>query len=101
MNAEISESKNVAGAARWSKTPVIVLAVTVSALAIYAIVSTPAMWRSAERFRAEQSRQEDRAYCEKFRMPPGSESFATCAADLAEIRRLHGNRLAAEAAGIF
>jgi hypothetical protein len=101
MNADISESKNAATGARRPKTPVIVLAATMSALAIYAIVSAPAMWRSAERFRAELSQQEDRAYCAKFRMPPGGESFAICAADLAEIRRLHGNRLAAEAAGTF
>jgi hypothetical protein len=80
MNAEFSESKNAATGARWPKTPVIVLAATMSALAIYAIVSAPGMWRSAERFRAELSRQEDRTYCEKFRMPPGSESFAICAA---------------------
>jgi hypothetical protein len=101
MKADISESKNAVTVARWPKAPVIVLAATISALAIYAIVSAPVLWRSAERFRAELSQREDQTYCEKFRMPPGSESFAICAADLAEIRRLHGNRLAAEAAGTF
>jgi hypothetical protein len=34
-------------------------------------------------------------------MPPGGESFTTCVGYLAEIRRLHGERVAAEAAGVF
>jgi hypothetical protein len=100
MNANISESDAVPGPIR-SFVSVISLGTAVGALAIYAIVQAPAMWRTAERFKAERIQQEDRTYCDKFRMPPGSENFATCVTYLAEIRRRHRDRLAAEAAGLF
>jgi hypothetical protein len=101
MNADISESGNVMPRPLQSWVPVVALAAAVCALAIYAVVEAPAAWRTAERFKAEQIQQEDRTYCGKFGMPPGSESFAACATDLTEIRRRHGDRIAAEAAGVL
>jgi hypothetical protein len=73
----------------------------VSAFAVWAIVFAPTMWRAAERLKAEQVDQENGIFCEKFRMPPGNESFATCVMYLTEVRRRQGDRIAAEAAGIL
>jgi hypothetical protein len=101
MTANISESDNAAPRPLQYWLPVIGLGAAVSAFAVYAIVQAPAMWRATERFKAEQIQQEDRTYCEKFRMPPGSESFATCVTYLTEIRARHGDRLAAEAVGLL
>lgn len=70
------------------------------ALAIFAVVAAPEMMREAARLRAEQIAREDREHCTKQKMPPGTDSFATCAADLAEIRRRQHERALAHAAGI-
>ena len=70
------------------------------ALAIYAAVAAPEMIRNAERLRAEQIQQEDREYCTRLKMPPGTDSFAACAAELAEIRRRQHERALAYAAGM-
>jgi hypothetical protein len=88
---------------RWPRSwgSVIALGIAVSSLALYALVSAPAALRTAERVKAEQIRQEDREYCEKFKMPPGSEGFATCVVDLTALRRRHHDRFVAEAAGIL
>lgn len=103
MNADMSDSENATANLRslWFRAPIIVFGAAVSAFAIYAIVSAPAMWRAAERVNAEQLRQEDRMFCEKFRMPPDSEGFETCVGYLKEIRKRHGDRLTAEAAGML
>ena len=101
MNVDISESENVTARLLKSWVPVTALATAVCAFATYGVVEAPATWRAAERFKAEQIQQEDRTYCEKFRMPPGSESFAACATDLTEIRQRHRDRIAAEAAGVL
>jgi hypothetical protein len=101
MNTDISESGNAAPRPLQSWVPHFALGGVVSAFAIYAIFQAPATLRAAERFKAEQIQVEDRTYCEKFGMSPGSERFATCAADLMEIRRRHGDSLAAEAVGLL
>jgi hypothetical protein len=83
-----------------SRIPAIVLALAVSAFAIYAAANGPILYSSAQRLRTEQLQQEDRMFCGKFNMPPGSESFRTCVVYLSEVRRLHGDRVAAETAGV-
>ena len=69
------------------------------ALAIYAAVTAPEMMRNAERLKAEQIAQEDREHCTSLQMPPGTDSFAACAAGLAEIRQRQHERALAYAAG--
>jgi hypothetical protein len=103
MNPDISDSENATVNLRslWSRAPLIAFGAAVSAFAIYAIASAPEMWRTAERIKAEQLHHEDRMFCEKFRMPPDSEGFETCVGYLTEIRRRHGDKLAAEAAGML
>jgi len=103
MKANTSESSQVTDGPHnpWSRASAIVLALAVGSFGLYAIVSAPSALQTAERVKAEQIRMEDREYCEKFRMPPGSEAFATCAADLAELRRRHRDRVVAEAAGML
>jgi len=72
-----------------------------SALAILLIAHAPTMRAAAERLKAEQTDEENRMFCQKFHMASDTESFATCVGYLTEIRRRHGERLAAEAAGIL
>lgn len=98
MNWHSAVTAGAHGSRPW---PAIVLALAIGSLAVYATVSAPAALRAAERVKAEQIRLEDREYCEKFRMPPGSEAFATCVTDLTELRRRHRDRVVAEAAGVF
>ena len=105
MKTAISSSPNSADPPRsqslTSRIPGIVFALGVSACAVFAAANGPALWRGAEQRKAEQVQQENKLYCERFRMPPGGESFATCVGLLSEIRKLQGDRLAAEAAGVF
>ena len=95
------------GAAVWSglksfcsRIPSIVFALAVSACAIYAAANGPTLYSTAQHLKTEQLQQEDKIFCGKFNMPPGSESFRTCVVYLSEVRRLHGDRVTAEAAGI-
>jgi hypothetical protein len=105
MKTDISSNGNSVGLARsqsfTSRMLGIVFAVGVSACAVYAAANGPALWSGAQQRKAEQVQQENEMFCERFRMPPGGESFATCVGYLSEIRKLHGDRLAAEAAGVF
>ena len=116
MKTAISSSPNSADPPRLqsltSRIPGIVFALGVSACAVFAAANGPALWSGAEQGstqrssspnerKAEQVQQENKLYCERFRMPPGGESFATCVGLLSEIRKLQGDRLAAEAAGVF
>jgi hypothetical protein len=84
-----------------SRIPGIVFALGVSACAVFAAANGPVLWSGAEQRKAEQVQQENKLFCERFRMPPGGETFATCVGLLSEVRKLHGDRLAAEAAGVF
>jgi len=105
MMADISGSGNAANRpgpkSTDSRIPSVVFALIVSACAIYAAAHGPTLLRAAHHLKAEQIKHEDEVFCEAFHMPPGSESFTTCVSHLAEIRRLHGQRVGAEAAGIF
>jgi len=83
-----------------SRIPSIVLALTVGAGAVYATAIGPAAYSAGQRLRTEQIQREDRLFCEKINMPPGSESFPTCVDHLSQIRRLHAERVAANAAGM-
>jgi hypothetical protein len=69
-------------------------------LGVYAAITAPEMIGNAERLRAEQIQQEDREHCGRLKMPPGTDGFAACAADLTEIRRRQHERVLAHAAGI-
>ena len=84
-----------------SRIPSVAFALAVSACAVYAAANGPVLWSAAQHRKAEAIQQEDRMFCEKLNMPPGSEGFPTCVVHLSEVRRLHGDRVAAEAAGMF
>jgi hypothetical protein len=105
MKTDTSKNDTAAAGPRLqslsSRAPAIAFATAVSACAIYAAANGPTLWSTAQRLKAEQLQQEDLMFCERFRMPHGSESFATCVVNLTEIRRRHGDRLAAEAAGVL
>ncbi|HEY9451209.1 MAG TPA: hypothetical protein VIR82_00970 [Bradyrhizobium sp.] len=104
MTTDIPSSDNEAvrpGSKSFSsRIPSVVFALAVSACAIYAAANGPILYSAAQHLKTEQLRQEDRIFCEKFNMPPGSESFRTCVVHLSEVRRLHRDRVAAEAAGV-
>jgi hypothetical protein len=94
MNSNASGSSILSG---WIPR---IVAGLVAALAVYAAAAGPEAMRNADRVRAEQIQQEDHEYCTRLKMPPGTERFAACAADLAEIRRRQHDRALAYAAGI-
>jgi hypothetical protein len=85
----------------WSWMPLAVLGATIVATAGFALLYGPAMRERAERLKAEQIDQENRALCEKLGMPHGGDRFGVCAGILSAARRLHEERLAIEAAGIL
>ena len=102
MSRNVMESKSVAaGHRQQSPAPVIALGIAVGALALYAVCTAPATLQAAQRANAAQVQQENRAHCEKFGMPPGSEGFASCMTDLTGIRQRQRDRFGAEAAGIL
>jgi hypothetical protein len=102
MNADMSRGGNeTIGPPHRSLWSIIAFGSAVAAFAVWAIVFAPDMWRAAERLKAEQINHEDKTLCEKFQMPPGSERFARCVAELTGVRQRHGDRIAAEAAGMF
>jgi|SRR2546428_5558866 len=105
MKTDISSSDNAAAGpsskSPSSRVPSVAFALVVSACAIYAAANGPTLWSTTQRLKADELQREDRMFCEKFSMPPGSEGFATCVVYLSEVRRLHGDRVAAEAAGVF
>jgi hypothetical protein len=101
MIADTADNRTRTAGLNRGRVRNIAFVAAVSAFAVWAIVFAPTMWRAAERLKAEQVDQENRIVCEKFRMPPGSESFAACVTYLTEVRRRHGDRIAAEAAGIL
>jgi hypothetical protein len=94
MTSNISNARNIA---TWA--PAIVFGGILSVFAVHATLYAPTMWAAAERLKAEQIAQEDKLFCERFRMDQTAESFATCSGYLSEMRRRHADRLNAEAAG--
>ncbi len=105
MKTDISRNDNAAARLGSkpllsSRVPSVVFALAVSACAVYAAASGPVLWSTAQRLKTEKLQQEDRMFCERFNMPPGSESFPMCVAYLAQVRSLHGDRVAADAAGV-
>lgn|SRR6476620_6422019 len=104
MKTDISSSDNATVRSSLksfsSRIPSTVFALAVSACAIYAAANGPILYSTAQHLKAEQLQQEDRIFCGKFNMPPGSERFQICVVHLSEIRRLHGDRVAAETAGV-
>jgi hypothetical protein len=100
MNTNTSKSENLTWHLQQYRLPSFALGIAVCSVAIYAAIDAPAMWATAERVKAEQIEQEDREYCDKFRMPFGSENFAACAADLAEVRRRERDRTTALEMGL-
>src|SRR5689334_25428468 len=82
MKTDISNSESAATRPSSklvsSRIPSAVLALAVSAGAIYAAANGPVLYSTAQHLRTEQVQKEDRTFCEKFNMPPGSERFPTC-----------------------
>jgi len=105
MKTDVSSSANSADLPRLqsftSRISGIVFALGVSACAVFAAANGPVLWSGAELRKAEQVKQENRLFCERLGMPPGGETFATCIGVLSDVRKSHGERLAAEAAGVF
>ncbi len=65
------------------------------------IFYAPKFREATEQRIASEIQREDAIFCERLLMPPASPNYHVCARNLAEIRRLHGIRLAVEAAGIL
>lgn len=65
------------------------------------ILYAPKVREAMEQRIASEIQREDAIFCERLLIPPASPNFHLCTRNLAEIRRLHGIRLAVEAAGIL
>lgn len=74
------------------------------ALAVFAAVmiqKAPQVRAEAERQLAAEIAAENRAYCEKWRMPAGTREHGICTLDLDEIRARHVKRLAIAMDGLL
>jgi hypothetical protein len=56
---------------------------------------------AAEAEHARVVEEENRRVCGELGMPRGTAGFSECARHLGDVRKLHGERLAAEVAGIL
>jgi hypothetical protein len=74
--------------------------VSVAAVCGLLAINGPQLRAAAE---AEQARveEENRRVCRELGMPHGTSVFLECVRHLREVRKLHGERLAAELAGIL
>lgn len=77
----------------------LVLAAVAIACALPALVYGPASRERAQHLRARQIDLENRTVCGKLRAPFGSQGFTRCVEALDDVRRRHGEWLAAETAG--
>jgi hypothetical protein len=66
----------------------------------FVLPNLPATTRRAEHVRASIVAAENRAYCEKWGMPPGTHAHMLCTTDLQELRRTI-ERDRADVAGLF
>lgn len=73
-------------------TAAVAVAVGVS-VAIFILINGPKLRAAIENERAAAIEQEDRAFCAKFALTPGTNAFVTCANELSRIRWLHEQRL--------
>ena len=75
--------------------------IVTAGVVVFAVMTGPARREASERLRTEQIAAEDSIYCEKLRMPRGTDDFALCAGYLREIRDRQADRSAHDAAGII
>jgi LmbE family N-acetylglucosaminyl deacetylase len=59
----------------------------------YTIINGPQMRAATERQLAEERERENRAFCAKLGITPGTDAFVGCANDLTHVRRQHEQRL--------
>src|SRR5262245_36010437 len=74
---------------------------TLAVAVTYLVINGPAMRKVAERSSAAQIEQENTAFCQRFGMARGTDSFEACASALAEIRKRHGERITRELVDFF
>jgi hypothetical protein len=73
----------------------------VGAVVIYMIIYGPAIRAEAESRKVEETDQEDTLFCQKFGMPRGTDTFATCASYLADVRKRDEERVSRDLDPIF
>ena len=78
----------------------LVLAV-VTALGLHTLVSAPAIREAAQAELARIIADEDRDVCGQFGLRPGTDAFAACSRELANVRQKQSDRDQAAAAGIL
>jgi hypothetical protein len=75
--------------------------VAVTGVCTVLVIKGPQMRAAAEAEQARLIAEEDKLLCEKLGMPHGTADFSRCAGYLAEVRKQHAERLAAEHAGLL
>lgn len=95
MNSELVHTGAGSGTpATWIVRVVLALAVAfVAWIVVYSVVYGPQMRAEAEKRMAQEIAQENESVCGKLAMPVGSQAFATCAAELMQVRQRHEARL--------
>ncbi|QAU46542.1 hypothetical protein EAS56_34515 [Bradyrhizobium guangzhouense] len=78
----------------------LVLAV-VAALGVHALLSAPTIQEDAQAELARVIADEDRDVCGQFGLRPGTNAFAACSRELANVRQKQSERDQAAAAGIL
>ena len=69
------------------------LAVSIVYFAIFVVPKLPHIWAQAERARIAAISAENRHYCTKWGMPPGTQRYLECTLDLSELRARTVQRL--------
>jgi hypothetical protein len=75
--------------------------VSVAAVCGLLAINGPQLRAAAEAEEARVVEEENRRVCRELGMPHGTSVFPECVRHLREVRKLHGERLAAEVAGIL
>lgn len=79
---------------RWLGGAVIASIVVLGSwLTIETVMNGPGVWAEIEQRNAAETEQEDRTFCSKFGMAPGTEAFAACARELVHVRRQEAARV--------
>jgi hypothetical protein len=95
MNSELVHTGGRSGiSATWIVRAVLAVAVAfVGWIVVYSVLYGPQMRAEADKRMAQEIAQENETVCGRLAMPAGSQGFATCAAELMQVRQRHEARL--------
>jgi hypothetical protein len=95
MNSDLLVTNNPSiGLTGWLVPAIAAIVIAVGAgTVIFVMINGPKMRAVIERERAAEVEEENRAFCTKFALTPGTNAFVACANGLSHIRLQHEERL--------